>query len=62
MPKYIVSQSIPCWVTWSYEIEAETEEDARNQYLDGDLGKALGYKIGNNIEFIPDEIEVKKTR
>lgn len=27
MPKFIVEDMQPCWVTWTYEIEAENEID-----------------------------------
>lgn len=59
MPKFIISDRIPCWVTWKYEIEAETEEEAEGMFLDGDQGRELGHEIGDSLDYPPSETSIK---
>jgi hypothetical protein len=35
MKKIIVTERVPCFQIWTYEVEAETEEDAIKQVIAG---------------------------
>jgi len=35
MKRFIVTERVPCVQIWTYEVEAETEEDAIKQVIDG---------------------------
>lgn len=36
MPKYVIKETMPCWVTWHRVVEADNEADAFNMFNDGD--------------------------
>lgn len=36
MPKYLIKETMPCWVTWHRVVEADDEVDAYNCFNDGD--------------------------
>jgi hypothetical protein len=35
MPKFIITETVPCVQVWTYEVEAETESDALEQVVQG---------------------------
>lgn len=35
MKRFYVTERVPCVQVWTYEVEAETEEDAIKQVIDG---------------------------
>jgi len=41
MKKYIVTNTQPCWVTWSFEVQAENEDEAMDKRNDGVLVKMI---------------------
>lgn len=37
MPKFVITERIPTYKTWTYEVEAETEQDALEMVLHCDI-------------------------
>ena len=35
MPKFTVTETVPCVQVWTYEVEADNETEALNKALDG---------------------------
>lgn len=57
MPMYEISETALCWVTWTYKIEAESEESAFEMYKDGDHDDADSESVGNSLSWssgVPD--------
>lgn len=52
MAKFIVRETLPCYVTWAYEIEAEDEEAAMVKFHDGDYPLPGAPHVGNAIDWI----------
>jgi len=52
MPKFIIRDTLPCYVTWTYEIEADSEDDAMDKFMDGDHDTPKEPEIGDNISWI----------
>jgi len=46
MPKFIVTETVPCVQVWTYEVEAKNETEALNKVLDGQ---------GRNLETVVNE-------
>ena len=58
MPRYIIKDRVPCWVTWTYHVIAEDEETALATYCQGDY-EDEGHgepEIGDNIEMLDNEL------
>ena len=53
MAKYIIRDVIPCWVTYLYEVEAESEADAKEKFMESP--ECIGHEVGDSIEFLNDE-------
>lgn len=50
MVRFRVKQTMPCWVTWTYEIEAPTEDEAREAFYQGDHSGPIGEpEIGDMV-------------
>lgn len=59
MPKFIIRDTVPCYVTWPYVVEAEDEEMALENFCQGDQGEPQGDAvIGNVVGRIDGFIEV----
>ena len=39
MKRFTIKETAPCVQVWTYEVEAETEEDAIKQVIDGVAGQ-----------------------
>lgn len=64
MSKFIIRDRVPCWVTWTYEIEADDEKTAINRYLDGDYDSE-GHgepEIGDTIDAIDGELSTEEVK
>ena len=54
MPIFIVEESVPTYVTWRAEVEAETEEEAMEKFIEGDYdGEEEGPLWNDAIESLP---------
>ena len=63
MPRYIVTDKVPCWVTYAYHVEADTSEEAIKAYHDGEgemVAPELGPEIGDTIGMIASVQEALK--
>lgn len=53
MAKFIVRDTVPCWVTWLYPIEADSEAEALQKYREGNHASAYNEaEIGDAIDGI----------
>ena len=61
MPKYTITDIVPCWVTWTYTVEADSEDEAVEKFSDDDfLDEGHGEPIiGDSIDFIDNKVSVK---
>lgn len=59
MAKFIIRDTMACYVTWNYEVEAESEDAARELWMEG-RATALGETIGDSIDFLPQQVEVER--
>jgi hypothetical protein len=50
MKRFILEETQACWVTWTYEIDAETEEEARRKLSEGDSCQVGGPDIGDCLD------------
>lgn len=62
MTKYRIESTVACFVTWRYEVEAESEEHAKQLYRDGNAGDCGEPMIGDAIEYVQpvDDLRVGK--
>ncbi len=58
MPKFIVRDTKPLYVTFIYEIEAENEEQAYDNYIDNHP-PCRRHELGNAVMSLDGVIEVK---
>jgi hypothetical protein len=54
MPKFIITDRIPCWVNFRYEIEAESEAAARQGFIDGEATDR-GYDVADSVDWVSGE-------
>lgn len=60
MTTFTVKQTIACYVTWTYKVDAETEYEAQKLTLDS-LGETIGDpEIGDCLESWPERFEIIK--
>ncbi len=52
MPKYIIRDTTPCYVSWYYEVEALDEDAAYEQFCDGSYSGAQAIEIGDSIDWV----------
>ena len=57
MPKFIIQQTIPCYVSYFYEIEADNDDTAFHMLYDGDHDGAKAATIDNQIDWAGDSEE-----
>lgn len=51
MPAFRINSTQAVWATWTYEIEAKSEEDAIDKLNNGDHGEPIaGPEIGDGID------------
>ena len=55
MPRYRIRHTLPCYVTWTYEFEAENEADAAAALINGELDAHGEPEIGDVIDWMPNE-------
>jgi len=51
MPRYVIEEDRAIWVREVYEIEAESEEEAKELYYDGDY-EYLGFSLKDSVDYI----------
>lgn len=51
MPKFLIKDTFPCYVTFRRIIAAETAEEAESNWLDGEIGEELEPEIGDSIDW-----------
>jgi len=57
--KYLVSETVACYVTWTRTIEAASELEAKEAFYDGEGETAESEAlIGDSIPFLPAKLEV----
>lgn len=59
MKKYTIKDTIACWVTWSYEIEADSEADAITKYRQEQPTSPTPPEIGDTIDGYEQILEVE---
>ena len=59
MPKFLVKDTIACWVTWTHEIEAKDADEAKSRYRDGDHDAAIETIIGDCIDYEPMSLKIE---
>ena len=57
MPKFVVLDTIACWVEFKHEVEAENAEDARRKYNDGEAD-FIASEIGDTVDWVENYISV----
>jgi len=58
MPTFIVEESVPSYVTWRAEVEAQSEEEAIEKFIEGDYD---GTEEGPLFEDAIDSLPVLRT-
>ena len=53
MPKFIVEESVPSYVTWRAEVEAKSKVEAVKKFIDGDHKGEEGPLFGDAIDSLP---------
>ena len=53
MPTFIVEETVPSFVTWRAEVEAESESEAIRKFLEGEYGGEEGPFFGDAIDSVP---------
>lgn len=52
LKRFLVRDSQPCWVTWTYSVLAENEDDALDRYYNGDHGPSFDPpEIGDCLDY-----------
>lgn len=60
MAIFVVKDTQPCWVSWLYTIEAESEEDALRKYTEGEHGMPYAQpEIGDSIDGVSSNCELQ---
>ena len=49
MAKFIITETIPCFVTWTREIEADNQDEAMQKHHDH-VGEAATEEIGDSLD------------
>ena len=58
MPKYIIRDTTPYYVSWYYEIEADDEDSAYETFCDGPDAPATHVNIGESCDYGSQSTEV----
>ena len=61
MPKYRIEETLPVYITYEYEIEAESEEEAREKY-EAYEAEYIGKDIGDNVDDFPGDIVITEKK
>jgi hypothetical protein len=62
MAQYIIRDRVPCWVTWTYRVEAASRQEAIERYGSCDYYEDEGHgepEIGETISLLENEIEAE---
>lgn len=68
--KYIIRETMPCYVSWYYEIEADSKDDAYDIFCNGEhccssiyteIGDGIGW-AGDNATEVVDELPISAQR
>ena len=54
MPKFICKDTIPCYVTWTYIVEADSLEEAQELVGEGAIS-STSYKLGDCLDSATSE-------
>lgn len=57
MRKFRQTETVPCWVTWIREVEAQDEKDAATRILNGEA-QVISEEIGNCLDAYQSTIEI----
>ena len=57
MARYIIEELRPAWVREFYEVEAESEQDAEEGYMEGGRYGYLGHTLGDTIDLLGTEVK-----
>ena len=60
MAKFQVTTTQASYVSWTYIIEAENEQEALSLYYDGDHGDPVSTEIGDSVDCCDSTEEVSK--
>ena len=52
MPKFVVTETLPCWVDFRHVVEAESEEDAKELFRSGE-SDSVNTDIGDVLDWVP---------
>ena len=55
--KYIIEDTLPCFVTFRYSVEANSKEEALAKYRE-DETTYIDNEIGDNLDFAESSIEI----
>lgn len=58
MAKFKITETIACWVDFEYEVEANSAEEARKLYNDGQADFITEY-IHDNVDFLESSVIVE---
>jgi len=63
MPQFRIKDTIPCYVTWTYTVEADSESAAREAFIDQDESiRPVGLPdIGDCVDFLPQTTVIEQT-
>jgi hypothetical protein len=59
MAKFLIKDRIACWVTYRYVVEGETEDEAQEKWMDGDMGHELSPLIKDSIDFLDGSVDIQ---
>lgn len=59
MAKFYVVDTQACVVKWRFPVEAETESEAIEKYVNGEHGEADGPEIGDSLDTYQYDVSVE---
>jgi hypothetical protein len=60
MPKFTITETVPCTQVWTYDVEAATESEALEMVLNGKAEVAYSSVMEHDFEVAQFEIEENK--
>jgi hypothetical protein len=58
MKFFIVDRQV-CTIAWRFPVEADTESEALEKFVNGEHGEAVGPEIGDSIDFLQYDLDVE---
>lgn len=60
MAKWRVTNTVPCWVTWVFEIDAPPSKEAAVEQFNSGLVEPGDPEIGDSLDWVDAQIECEE--